>query len=149
GTLRAAAEGCDVVLGATALQLAAPSVAERLGIPYVFAAFCPAVLPSPHHAPPVLTMLGDAPAPPAADHSELWERDARRWNEMWGSLIDAQRASLGLAPVDDVRGYVLTERPWLAADPVLAPWPEPESPAVFQTGAWILPDDRPLAAELE
>src|SRR3974377_1129088 len=55
----AAAQGCDVIVGATALQIAAPSIAEKLGIPYVFAVYCPAVLPSPHHAPPVLTMLGD------------------------------------------------------------------------------------------
>src|SRR5690606_19869675 len=109
----------------------------------------PAALPSPHHAPPVLAMLGDQPAPPVARHAELWEQDARRWNEMWASLLDSHRISLGLAPVSDVRGYVLTETPWLAADPVLAPWPEPDDAAVFQTGAWILPDERPLAAELE
>jgi vancomycin aglycone glucosyltransferase len=40
-------------------------------------------------------------------------------------------------------------RPWLAADPTLAPWPEPADPNVVQTGAWILPDERPLSAELE
>src|SRR5579884_1925277 len=55
-TVARAAEGCDVILGATALQIAAPSIAEKMGIPYVFAAYCPAVLPSPHHAPPVLGM---------------------------------------------------------------------------------------------
>ena len=54
--------GCDIIVGATALQIAARSVAEKMGIPYVFAAYCPAVLPSPHHAPPVLAMLGDKPA---------------------------------------------------------------------------------------
>ena len=58
-TIGAAARGCDVIVGATALQIAAPSVAESLGIPYVFAAYCPAVLPSPHHAPPVLAMRGE------------------------------------------------------------------------------------------
>ena len=50
-TISRAAETCDMIVGATALQIAAPSVAERMGIPYVFAAYCPAVLPSPHHAP--------------------------------------------------------------------------------------------------
>jgi vancomycin aglycone glucosyltransferase len=33
--------------------------------------------------------------------------------------------------------------------PGLAPWPEPADLAVVQTGAWILPDERPLPAELE
>jgi vancomycin aglycone glucosyltransferase len=41
-------------------------------------------------------------------------------------------------------------RPPLAgADPTLAPWPEPADFDVVQTGAWILPDERPLPAELE
>jgi vancomycin aglycone glucosyltransferase len=148
-TLAAAAAGCDLLVGATALQIAAPSIAERMGIPYVFAAFCPIVLPSPHHAPPVLTLLGDASTPAIPDYSDLWAQDARRWNDMWSPPINAQRASLGLPPVHDVRRYVLTDRPWLAADPTLAPWPDPADDAVFQTGAWILPDKRPLAPELE
>jgi vancomycin aglycone glucosyltransferase len=48
-TITAAARGCDIIVGATALQIAARSVAEKMGIPYVFTAYCPAVLPSPHH----------------------------------------------------------------------------------------------------
>lgn len=148
-TIAAAAQGCDLIVGATALQIAAPSVAETMGIPYVFAAYCPAVLPSPHHAPPVLALRGDTPAPAMADYSELWVQDAQLWNEMWGPLLNLHRTSLGLTPVSDVRSYILTDRPWLAADPTLAPWPDPADPAVLQTGAWILPDARPLSPELE
>ena len=48
-----------------------------------------------------------------------------------------------------MRSYIFTDRPWLAADPTLAPWPDPADAAVFQTGAWILPDERPLSPELE
>src|SRR3954471_5125831 len=51
-TIATAARDCDVIVAATALQMAARSVAERMDIPYVFAAYCPIVLPSPHHAPP-------------------------------------------------------------------------------------------------
>jgi vancomycin aglycone glucosyltransferase len=148
-TIAAAAQGREIIVGATALQVAAPSVAERMGIPYVFAAYCPAVLPSPHHAPPVLTMAGDKPAPAAADYRGLWLEDAQRWNDMWGPLLNARRESLGLAPVRDVRSHILTDRPWLAADLTLGPWPDPTDGAVVQTGAWILPDERPLAPELE
>ena len=148
-TIAAAAQGCDVIVGATALQVGAPSVAEKLGIQYFFAAYCPAVLPSPRHAPPVLAALGDKPAPALTDYSELWIQDAARWNDGWRSPINAHRASLGLSPISDVRSYVLTDRPWLAADQTLGPWPDAPDGAVFQTGAWILPDDRPLAVELE
>ena len=148
-TIAAAARGCDLMVGATALQVAAPSIAESMDIPYIFVAFCPAVLPSRHHAPPVLSMLGDAVAPAMADHSELWVRDAQRWNDTWLPLINARRDSLGLAPIADVRGYVHTDHPWLACDATLGPWPEPADDTVVQTGAWILPDERPLAPEIE
>lgn len=148
-TIAAAAEGCDVIVGATALQIAARSVAEKAGIGYVFAAYCPTVLPSPHHAPIVLRTLGQTPPPATADNRELWAQDARGWTERWGALLNGHRASLGLAPVDDVRSHIFGDRPWLAADPTLAPWPDPEDDSVIQTGAWLLPDERPLSPELE
>ena len=148
-TVAAAARGCDVIVGATALQVAAPAVAERMHIPYVFAALCPAVLPSRYHAPPVLPLLGDAPAPRIADYSELWIRDGQRWNDTWLPSINTRRTSLGLPPIDDVRGYVHTAQPWLACDATLGPWPDPADDTVVQTGAWILPDERPLAPDIE
>ena len=147
-TIAQAAQGCDVIVGATALQIAAPSIAEKMGIPYIFASYCPAVLPSRQHAPPVLGWLGDKPVT-MSDYSELWARDAERWNGMWLPLLNANRATIGLAPVDDVRGHVLTERPWLAADTALAPWPDAATEPVFQTGAWIVRDERPLSGEIE
>lgn len=148
-TITAAAQGSDIIVGATALQIAAPSIAESLGIPYFFAAYCPAVLPSPQHAPPVLAMLGDKPTSAKPDYRELWTQDAQRWNAMWSDILNSHRAKLGLPPVSDVRSYILTEQPWLAADPTLAPWPDPADQAVFQSGAWILPDEHPLSPELE
>jgi vancomycin aglycone glucosyltransferase len=148
-TITAAAQGCDIIVGATALQIAAPSVAERMGIPYIFATYCPTVLPSPHHAPIPLGMLGDTPAPATADNRELWVRDAERFSDTFGTALNAHRAAIGLAPVGDVRNHIFTGRPWLAADPTLAPWPDPADPAVFQAAAWILPDQRPLSPELE
>jgi vancomycin aglycone glucosyltransferase len=145
-----AVQGCDVLVAATALQVAARSVAEMMGIPYVFAAYCPTVLPSPHHAPPPLpASLGRTPAPPTADNRELWARDAERFNDLFGTALNSHRASMGLTPVGDAHSHIFTDRPWLAADPTLAPWPDPADPHVFQTGAWVLPDERPLSRELE
>jgi vancomycin aglycone glucosyltransferase len=139
-TITAAAQGCNIIVGATGLQVATRSVAEKMGIPYVFAAFCPAVLPSPHHAPPVYGIRGQTPAPATADNRELWARDAAVFNDSFGAALNSYRASVGLAPVSDVRSHIFTDQPWLAADPVLAAWPDP---------AWILPDERPLSPELE
>jgi vancomycin aglycone glucosyltransferase len=148
-TISAAAEGCDVIVAATALQVAARSVAEKLGVPCVFVAYCPVVVPSPHHAPPVLTMLGDTPEAAYADHQELWARDGARWDLMWGDLLNARRAELGLRPVAGVLRHILTDRPWLATDPILAPWPGSDAGDVVQTGDWTTRDERPLAPELE
>ena len=73
--------------------------------------------------------------------------NAERLNALFGEAINAQRASVGLPPIDNVRDHVLTDHPLLAADPVLGPWPQPADLDVVQTGAWILPDERPLPAE--
>jgi len=149
-TIAAAAQDCDIIVGATALQIAARSVAEKMGIPYFFAAYSPTVLPSTHHAPPPLPPIpGLTPAPATADNRELWVRDTERFNDLFGPSLNAHRASMGLAPVIDVRRHIFTDQPWLAADPTLGPWPDPADPTVFQTGAWILLDDRPLSRELE
>lgn len=141
--VRAAAEGCDVIVHGGYLVVAARTVAEQMGIPYVMAAYCPVFLPSAHHAPPVYPMLGQKPASDEA----LWELDTQRWNNTWSALLNSHRAEAGLAPVEDVRSHLFTEKPWLAADPTLAP--APPDVDVVQTGAWILPDDRPLSPELE
>ena len=148
-TIGAAALGCDVIVGATALQIAAPSVAEKIGIPYVFVSYCPVVLPSRHHAPPPLSVPGQLPAPASADKGELWAQHAERVDNTFGAALNHHRGSLGLAAVTDVRSHIFTDHPWLAADPTLAPWPDPADQSVVRTGAWILPDERPLSPELE
>jgi vancomycin aglycone glucosyltransferase len=139
-----ASDGCDVIVGATALQVAARSVAEKKGVPYVFAVYCPIVLPSSRHAPPPLI----SPSMTTVDNRELWAQDAERFNGTFAAALNAQRASLDLAPVDDVRDHMFTEQPWLAADPVLAPWPDPVGEPVVQTGAWLPFDERPLSTQL-
>jgi vancomycin aglycone glucosyltransferase len=148
-TLAAAAHGCDVIVAATALQIAGRSIAEKMGISYAFAAYSPTVLPSPHHPPPALPPLPGQAPPPTTDNRELWARDTARFNDLFGSALNTHRALLGLQQVDDVRSYMFTDCPWLAADPILGPWPDAADDHVFQTGAWILPDERPLSGELQ
>jgi vancomycin aglycone glucosyltransferase len=148
-TLTSAAQDCDVIVAATALQVAARSVAEKRGISYVFAAYAPVVLPSPHHAPPPLPPLPGQAPPTTNDNSELWAQDAARFNDLFGAAVNARRASLGLAEISDVRSHMLTDQPWLAADATLGPWSDLADSRVFQTGAWILPDERPLSPDLD
>ncbi|MEU2503316.1 glycosyltransferase [Streptomyces sp. NPDC007863] len=153
GPVAEAAEGCDVVVatGPLPVTAGARSVAERLGVPYVYATHTPVVLPSPHQPPP--GRRGRPLPREVKDNRELWDLDARLANDMFGAMLGAFRDAAGLAPVDDVRGYAFTDRPWLSADPVLAPWPTAGGGAergadgavdVVGTGAWFRPVARPL-----
>ncbi len=144
-----AAEGCDRIVAATALQIAARSVAERLGIPYTFVAFCPAVFPSPHHAPPVLPARPGIPLHASESNAARWAADGERFNALFRDALNEHRASAGLPAVDDVRRHIFAETPWLAADPVLAPWPGSDDVEPIPSGAWIVNDECSLSPELE
>jgi vancomycin aglycone glucosyltransferase len=54
----------------------------------------------------------------------------------------------GLAPIDDVLRYNITNHPWLATDAALAPVPTAPGMEIFQTGAWILEDSTPFVPEI-
>jgi vancomycin aglycone glucosyltransferase len=146
-TLPAAAEGCDALVATGLMPAGARSVAETLGIRYVLATFHIFGLPSRHFPPSARP--GRQSPDDETDNRVLWEQDAQRVNALYGEPLNRHRAAIGLPPVDNVRDYVVTDRPWLAADPVLAPWQEMTDLDLVQTGAWILPDERPLPIELE
>ena len=145
-TIGAAADGCNVIVGANAHQYAGPSIAERNGIGCVTAVYAPVTLPSPELAPP--------PTPGQAEATQVsieerWRNTARAWNERALERVNRNRRRLGLNPIDDVLDYALTDHPWLAADAALAPVPSTPGRKIFQTGAWVLPDRTPLPADLE
>ena len=120
-TVAVAAQGCDVLLATGMSHFVARSVAEKVAISHRYATFCPI---------------------------QLNDQDAQNWNTLFGAPINIHRASIGLPPVDDVREFMLTDHPWLAADPTLGPWQLTSDLDVVHTGAWILPDERPLPDEL-
>jgi vancomycin aglycone glucosyltransferase len=144
----AAAQGCDavVVTGLLSSAVAVRSVAEKLGIPYLYGAYSPIFLPSPYYPPP--PALGGPPLPEDADNRELWDSHSRGAHRRFGGPLNSHRAAIGLPPVEDIYAYGFTGHPVLAADPVLAPLQRTDLDVV-QTGAWIVPDERPLPAELE
>jgi vancomycin aglycone glucosyltransferase len=143
-----AARGCDLLLAAGALQIAMRSIAEAQRIPYVFAAYCPAVLPSGKYPPPktgghhAYTLSED-------EKLQLWQGNAAEFNVRFGATLNDERAIIGLDPVASVQPYMFTDRPWLAADAVLAPVFPVDGMQVIQTGAWMLPDETPLPEDLE
>lgn len=142
--LPAAAAGCDALVVAGLAQVAARSVAEAAGIRYVYVTYAAVNLPASHHAPPPRPGWPES----EADHTTRWQLDADLVDAQFREPLNRHRAGLGLAPVTAVRDHVYSDRPWLAADPLLGPWPPGQDLEVVQTGAWTTVDERPLPADL-
>ena len=146
--LSAAAEGCDAVVafGLFPSCAAARLVAEQRGMRYMLGTFCPIWLPSQHNRP------HEYPSHPlpagVTDNRLLWETDIRTKNALFGEAVNGQRALLGLPPVENVRDYVYGNPVLLACDPELGPWLPSDLIDAVQTGALILPDERPLPDRL-
>jgi vancomycin aglycone glucosyltransferase len=145
----AAADGCHAVVATGLLpsEAAAQCVAEKRGLHHVHVALCPMYLPSHHHQP--FPRPGHPHPPEVTDPRALWDLNGEACNALFGDALNAQRASIGLTTVDNIRDHVFTDSPWLASDPVLWPWQPTGLCDPVQTGAWILPDTRPLPADLE
>ncbi|CDO87991.1 glycosyl transferase [Mycobacterium triplex] len=148
-TVAAAAQGCDAIVSTALVWTAAGarSVADKLGIHYAYASYHPTHLPSPYHPPP--EFVGRGMGTSETDNRVMWNHNAHNANTLFGPTLNSHRATIGLTPVTDVRNYAYTNQPWLAADPTLGPWQPLADLHVVQTGAWVLPDERPLPAELE
>src|SRR6185295_5363572 len=134
--------------GANAHQYAAPSIAQRKGIGCVTAVYAPVSLPSPDLAPPpVPGQLTDVGA--GASIEDQWRKSRDAWNQRALERVNRNRERIGLAPIDDVLEYVLTDHTWLAADAALAPVPATPGRTIFQTGTWVFEDRTPLPADLD
>ena len=146
-TIGSVVDGCDVIVGANAHQYAAPSIAERAGIGCVTAVYAPVALQSPDlaPAPPQGQSAGTAVS---ASIEEQWNAVRQVWNDRALERVNANRARLSMAPIDDVLEYVLTDHTWLAADETLAPAPATQGQQVYQTGAWLLDDETPLPIDI-
>ena len=83
---------------------------------YLYATFQQLTLPSPYHPP---TATPGRPFPAGADIRALWDLGPRNIDPLFRASLNTHRAALGLAEVDDVLDYVITDRPLLATDPVL------------------------------
>jgi vancomycin aglycone glucosyltransferase len=143
-----AARECDALLSAGLVWTGAGarSVADKLGIPYVYASYHPSHLPSLHHQPP--EYAGRGMPSTEFDNRVMWNLNAQNTNSAFGPTLNSNRAKIGLPPVEHLREYAYTDHPWLASDPTLGPWPTPADLDVVQTGAWLVPDKRPLQDDL-
>ena len=97
-----AARGCDLVVAAGALQIATRSIAEAQKIPYVFVAYCPAILPSPKYPPPK-TGGHYSYSLPETVNQQLWVKNEQEFNDRFGATLNEERAKVGLGPVASVQ----------------------------------------------
>lgn len=142
-----AARDCDLILAATALQVATRSIAQAQDIPYVFAAYAPVVFPSSKYPPPK-TGGHHSHSLSEEENRQLWKENEASFSQ-FAATLNEERARLDLEPVTNVQRYMFTDRPWLAADPVLAPAFPLDGMEVVQTGDWTLSDPAPLPPALE
>jgi UDP:flavonoid glycosyltransferase YjiC (YdhE family) len=145
----AAVEGCDAVVsvGSVAIAAAVRSVAEKLGVPYFYATCSPIYLRSPYDSSPRPRGDGEPPAPDMTDPRTMRDLANRGLYERFGGALNSRRAAIGLPPVVNIVDHACTDRPWLAADPIVVPLRRGQE--AVQTGVWVLPDERPLSVELE
>jgi len=137
---------CDLMLttGLFSSVAAAKTVADKRGLRYELAAYCPMFLPSPHQRP---FEFPSHPHPPGLSNAALWERNVQVMDDIFGGGFNAMRHAVGLPRIADIYGHCHPHRMWLAADPVIAPCPQTMHDIV-QTGAWLPVDERPLPVDL-
>ncbi|HTF33415.1 MAG TPA: glycosyltransferase [Myxococcota bacterium] len=117
-TLPEATSDSQCLIGA-GIQLAGPSVAALQGVPYLYVAYCPVLLPSADYPSMVLPHQ----TLPRWANRLSWHATRAFLNHVFRKTLAVRRAELGLPAVRDVLAYLVGERPTLAADPELAPLP--------------------------
>ena len=141
-----AARNVEVIVG-SGVQLAAPSVAERLGVPCVNVAFCPCAVPGRSAPPPTIKTQ----RLPRWLNALLWRTTRPMADAALRAPINAGRASLGLGPVRSPLQLIVGGGAIVAAYPELGPVGADtlSSGRVVQTDAWILDDGHPIPSDVD
>jgi vancomycin aglycone glucosyltransferase len=111
-----AAAGMDRLLAAGTI-LAGASAAELHDIPFRFVAYTPAMLPSAEDSPAFFPIQTRSPVA----NRVLWGLARLLSTALVRRDLNRARRALGLAPVRELVGHVLSPHPVLAADRPLAP----------------------------
>jgi UDP:flavonoid glycosyltransferase YjiC (YdhE family) len=112
--------GANLALGCS-LAFALPSVAEALAVPYRYVAFCPQVFRSAAHP----SLFSRNHRMPSAVNRLTWQVDAIADRIFFRPLLDRYRKKLGLPGISGTSiDHLLSARPLLAAESILAPLPQ-------------------------
>ncbi|MEO1103435.1 MAG: glycosyltransferase [Pseudomonadota bacterium] len=146
--LTAACRDADILVSVT-LALAAPIVAARTGIPWLSAAFQPAMLYSAID-PPRLPMLPFIRGRVAYNE---WILDAaKKGVETWAAPLRAYRSAQGLGDYPDhpaFRGQHSTRGVLALYSPLFGPLPADAPAGTVQTGQVLQSGGPPLASEVD
>jgi vancomycin aglycone glucosyltransferase len=133
--LTEAARDVDLIIGG-GVQFGGPSIAEALGVPYRFVAYCPILFPSSEHPP---FMVERQIRTPWLNRG-LWRVFVATLGAQIRRGLNRHRAALGLDPIRDVFASLCGEEPLLAADPDLAPGAR-DGPIAYQQVGFLHPPD--------
>jgi UDP:flavonoid glycosyltransferase YjiC (YdhE family) len=138
-----AAAGADLLVAG--MHLAAPSVAEALGIPHRTLVYCPQVLRSRHHPPMGVPWFG---LPPFANEL-LAGLVSHLLDVGLADAINRHRRRHGLRAIGRVAEHLCSARAILASDPLLGERPPDAPPGVVQVGSLALAGSQALDPALE
>jgi UDP:flavonoid glycosyltransferase YjiC (YdhE family) len=137
-------KGADLVVGAS-LVFALSSVAERLGIPYRYLAFCPQVLPSGWHPFPAFKTQNF----PTWINRLTWQGMRILDRVGLSRLINNKRKKAGLKALSDPWLHFLGPEVIVASDREISELPPDLSIPAIQTGYMHLRQPRPSHPALE
>jgi vancomycin aglycone glucosyltransferase len=123
----------DVIVGSGA-QMAAASVAEKWGVAYASAVFCPCAVPNDESPPPTVKTQ----ALPRFLNRFLWDWGVPLAGFAVRGIVNAGRARLGLRSLFNPLSHIAGQPTLLAADPDLAPLGDNAPLTVTTTDAWVL-----------
>lgn len=138
-----AAQGADLVVGG-GVQVAGPSIAEALGVPYRYVAYCPIMFRSAEHPAVIMPFQGL----PRWLNRLSWRLFGFLNDRLVLGELNRARARLGLAPVRDAYRYIVGERALLAADPGLCEAPADATESIEQISCLHRVNDEPLPPKL-
>lgn len=139
------AADADIVIG-SGLLFMGPSIAELHGKPYIQICHVPTAIPSSsaEYAPFVI----DYRHRPRWANRALWALSRIASNRSFIPLLNRNRKTIGLPPIDDYGDY-FSDRVILAADKVLSP-PEPGGVSGYiRPGYWQAPPSQGLPEPLQ
>ncbi|MEW6187279.1 MAG: glycosyltransferase [Thermodesulfobacteriota bacterium] len=137
-------EGADLVIGAS-LVFALSSVAEQMGVPYRYLAFCPQILPSAYHPFPAFKTQRF----PSGLNRLTWKGMHTLDRIGLSRLVNNWRKQAGLMALQDPWSHFVGDKVIVASDPELAGLPPDLETRADQTGYLHLRQSRPSNPVLE